>query len=515
MRLRTLADPAQVRPRRRRRLLGVGLALTLTLQAVCVTGPARASNRSGLCEDIPFADRVCGAVDSAVEAYDFASDPLGYIAQHFRDAVAGLFAEMVNALVSTTTVDWGDPGFLRTYSMAFAASSVLTVILWLIAAAKRALQGVAPLQAVTESIGYLLMSVAASALAPAAVAYVTQMFDQAAEAMFAPVASDAASMAATVTTATTVLLTIPGGPIIVTFLSLGLLTGIAGVWMELIVRDALILSGLVFGTSVFSGLVDRNLWGHVKRWVGVMGAVIASRYVTLTTLALATGMLASDGSGEPSVGQSFATVFTAIALLWLALYLPFQLSKFLPLLGDEIQGMYQARDDFKGRAQRMGSQVGDTFDELKNRFGGGGGGTGGADGGEGGEGGEASSQAGAEEAAATSTGVGAVAVVGKKAVEAAQDEAKKTAERSVEAASGEGGDGDGDGDRDDVTEAAPDTSAGSSDDGVSAPEPPTGAPTGTAPHGTDPAERTPEAEPSPQPPPKERPDPPQPETEPE
>jgi hypothetical protein len=397
------------------------------------TSAEPASYSGGVCEDIPFVDRLCGAVDAATEAFDFASDPLGYIARLFHEAVERLFTEMVNALLATTTIDWSDPGFLRTYGMAFAASSVLTVVLWLIAAGKRAVQGVPPMQAVAESIGYLLMAVAVSALAPAIVAYATQLFDLAAEAMFAPVADDAPRVVVTVTAAMGALSSIPGGPIIVSFLAVGLLAAVAGVWMELIIRDALILSGLVFGTSVFSGLVDRNLWGHAKRWIGVMGAVIVSKYVTLTTLALATGLLASDGGGERSVAQSFATVFTAIALLWLALYLPFQLAKFLPLVGDEIQGMYQARDDFQGRAGEVGSHAGDTFQELKGRFGGGGG--------EASGGGPAAAEAGAGEAAASSTGVGAVAVAGEKVVDTAKEQAERTAERSVETATGESGEG--------------------------------------------------------------------------
>src|SRR2546421_395750 len=153
--------------------------------------------------------------------------------------------------------------------------------------------------------------------------------------MFAPVADDAANLTVVVTAALGVLLAIPGGQLIVVSLALSMLGAVACVWLELIVRDALIFAGLVFGTTVFSGLVDRNLWSHVRRWVGVMAAVIASKYVTLTTIALATGMMAGDSSEDASIGMAFATVFTAIALLWLALYLPFQLAKFLPLLGDE------------------------------------------------------------------------------------------------------------------------------------------------------------------------------------
>ncbi|WP_252395966.1 hypothetical protein [Streptantibioticus parmotrematis] len=406
-------------------------ALTITFQVFFVAGQARANGFSDWsCKNIPFADTICHTVESTNRAIDFVSDPLGYIAQFFNNAVTSLFTQMVKALLSTTRIDWGNPGFLRTYTMAFAASSVLTVILWLFAVAKRALQGVPPLQALGESTGFLLISVAVSALAPAAVAYVTEMFDEAAEAMFAPVAGDAASMVVTVTGAMATLMAIPGGSVIVLFLAMGMLTAVAGVWLELIVRNALILAGLVFGTSVFSGLVDKSLWNHNRRWAGVMGAVIASKYVTLTTIALATGMLASSVHGDTSVVQAFATVFTALALLCLALFLPFTLARFLPLMGDELQHMHQARDDLKGRAQNLGSQAGDTFGELRSRFGGGGG-EDADDGGGGREGGGGEEAAGAEGAAA-STGVGAAVAGGKKGVDMAKDQAQQAAERGVD-----------------------------------------------------------------------------------
>ncbi|MCK1812747.1 hypothetical protein MTQ13_00380 [Streptomyces sp. XM4011] len=433
MRLRTSAERARVRHR-----IAV-LGLLVALQTVFVARQAHAATRTGWCDSIPFADKVCEVVSTVHNVYDFASDPFGYLTELLQEAVVFLFSTMMNALLSTTRIDWSDPGFLRTYGMAFAVSSVLTVVLWLIAVAKRVVQGTPALQAVTESIGFLLLSVLVSALAPAAIAQVTQLFDEAAEAMFAPVAEDTGDLVVTVTAALATLAVIPGGPIILSFLALALLAAVAGVWMTLIIRDALILSGLVFGVTVFSGLVDRSLWSHVKRWVGVMGAIIASKYVVLTTVALATGMLASGGGNDTSVGQAFATVFTAIALLWLALYLPFQLAKFLPLLGDDIQGMHQAREDFAGRAQKLGGHAGDTFQELSGRFGRDNATASeqGAD--AGGEPGNSmasgtGSGTGAGEAAASSTGVGAAVVAGMQTVDMAKEHVQQTAERSVESA---------------------------------------------------------------------------------
>ncbi|MGW0569901.1 hypothetical protein [Streptomyces tauricus] len=430
---------AETQYRVRTRLVWIA-GLTATLSIMLAPGQAQANDFSDWsCKNIPFADKVCNVVEKTNQAIDFTSDPLGYIAQFFNNAVTSIFTQMMKALGSTTRIDWQDPGFLRTYTMAFAASTVLTVLLWLIAVAKRAIQGVPPLQALGESIGFLLMSVLVSAFAPLVVAYTVRLFDEAAEAMFKPVAGDAADMVVTVTTAMVALMQIPGGAIIVIFFSLALLAAVAGVWLELVVRNALIMSGLVFGPTVFSGLVDRDLWGHTKRWCGVMIGIIASKYVTFTVIALATGTLTSD-SPNKSLGQAFATVFTALALLFLAFYMPFQLAKFLPAFGDEVRDMYAARDDLKGRAKNVGSQMGDSYGELKSRMGGG---DGVSDGGDGGEadaadgealsGGDAT-ESGATEGAAAASGVGTAAVIAKEGVDKTKDEAEAAVERGVDGA---------------------------------------------------------------------------------
>ena len=168
---------AETRYRVRTRLTWI-VGFTATISIMLAPGQAQANEFSDWsCKNIPFADKVCGVVEKTNEAIDFASDPLGYIAQFFNNAVTSIFTQMMKALGSTTRIDWQDPGFLRTYTMAFAASTVLTVIYWLIAVAKRAIQGVPPLQALAESIGFLLMSVLVSAFAPLAIAYTVRIVD--------------------------------------------------------------------------------------------------------------------------------------------------------------------------------------------------------------------------------------------------------------------------------------------------------------------------------------------------
>ncbi len=270
-----------------------------------------------------------------------------------------------------TQIDWSNAGFIRTYTMAFGASVVLTVVLWLVAVAKRAIQGVNPVQALGESIGYLLLSVMASAFAPLAIAYTTEVFDGISEAMLAPVTDDMPKIGAVLGSMLAILLVTPGGPVIVLSIGFFLLMAVLGVWLELIVRNALIYTGLVFGPTVFAGLVDKDLWGHTKRWFGTIVGIIASKYVTFTTLALAAALLAGKSSENASVAQAFGTCLTAVALLFLAMYLPFPVARFIPILGDQVQEVFNARKQMEGGLSNLADSAKSSFGDIKSKLGGG------------------------------------------------------------------------------------------------------------------------------------------------
>ncbi|MFB8242348.1 hypothetical protein ACFC58_38045 [Kitasatospora purpeofusca] len=270
-----------------------------------------------------------------------------------------------------TQIDWSNAGFIRTYTMAFGASVVLTVVLWLVAVAKRAVQGVNPVQALGDSIGYLLLSVVTSAFAPLAVAYITQVFDGIADAMLAPVAQDLPKVGTVLGGMLALLMVIPGGQPIVLAIGFFLLMAVLGVWLELIVRNALIYTGLVFGPTVFAGLVDKDLWGHTKRWCGIVAGVIASKYVTFTTLALASALLAGRSSENASVAQAFGTSLTAVALMFLAMYLPFQVAKFVPILGDQVQDIFSSRKQMEGGLSNVTQSAKSSFGDIKAKLGGG------------------------------------------------------------------------------------------------------------------------------------------------
>ncbi len=105
----------------------------------------------------------------------------------------------------------------------------------------------------------------------------------------------------------------------------------AGVlWLELVIRAALLYVGALLGTVVYAGLVDKNLWGHVRRWAGIMIAVILVKPVIVIVLGLAGALSSADGP------DSFSAVVSGLAIILLAIFASAMIYRFVPGFGDEI-----------------------------------------------------------------------------------------------------------------------------------------------------------------------------------
>jgi hypothetical protein len=83
---------------------------------------------------------------------------------------------------------------------------------------------------------------------------------------------------------------------------------------------------------VYAGLVDKNLWGHVRRWAGIMIAVILVKPVIVIVLGLA-GALSSDSGPD-----AFSAVVSGLAIILLAIFASAMIYRFVPGFGDEIAG---------------------------------------------------------------------------------------------------------------------------------------------------------------------------------
>lgn len=324
------------------------------------------------CGDIPVVSGICSTITGTIS---FATDPTGYIAGQIKSAVGSLLGEFAHLIQATTTVDFSNTGFLQTYAIGFGIASVLTIILWLIAVAKRAVAGAGPVEALGESIGYLMLSVAVTAFMPLAVALVVSLVDDATDAALSPMLGNIGAIGNTVTSAWGPVAGMSGGNVLMAIIGILMLVAAAGVWLELVIRSALIYLGLALGVMVFSGLVDKSLWSHTKKWIGLMAGIILSKYVTLTTLALATGLLANDNSSD--VDTCLGIVLTALALFYLAMLAPMTLGRLIPVIGDDMAAAHSARAQAQGQIAGLPAQMNSASEMIAGRGGGSGGGSGG------------------------------------------------------------------------------------------------------------------------------------------
>ena len=274
-------------------------------------------------------------------------------------------------------IDWGNPGFLRLYGLIFGLATVLTMIMWLIAVVKRVVRGVPVAQAAMEDVSYLLMSVAVAGFAPVAVAYTVDFVDSAAKEILGDyIAEVFVGGLAIFTCLAAITILLPGvGAIIAIPIALMLLLSLFGLWVTLIVRNAMILMGLVFGPLVFSGLVDKDLWGHTRKWVGIMGGIIASKLGIYLALALAGAMLdgVAQDIGKITLPQAIGACITFLALFLMALIMPFQIAKWLPFVGDEIQSMHQVKSEAVQRHRSTKAGIDDMKTQAASKSSAGGG----------------------------------------------------------------------------------------------------------------------------------------------
>ena len=187
----------------------------------------------------------------------------------------------------TANVDFTNPKFLQQYAVVFAASTILTLLLWLLAVAKRAVRGVPLGTALSEAIGFLWLTVLASAFTPLILYTVVSATDGVTEVLAKTTGNQTDAFFGTFSGALGKGDDIGGGPIMLIVVSLVSILAAGVLWLELVIRAALLYVGALLGTVVYAGLVDKNLWGHVRRWAGIMIAVILVKPVIVIVLGLA------------------------------------------------------------------------------------------------------------------------------------------------------------------------------------------------------------------------------------
>ncbi|MFI1723321.1 hypothetical protein [Streptomyces sp. NPDC020489] len=260
------------------------------------------------------------------------ADPLSSLAKGCAEAAAWTVGKLSEAVKDTANVDFTNPKFLQQYAVVFAASTILTLLLWVLAVAKRAVRGVPLSTALSEAIGFLWLTVLASAFTPLILYTVVSATDGVTEVLAKATGDQTDTFFGTFSGALEKGEDIGGGPIMLIVVSLVSILAAGVLWLELVIRAALLYVGALLGTVVYAGLVDKNLWGHVRRWAGIMIAVILVKPVIVIVLGLAGALSADDGP------DAFSAVVSGLAIILLAIFASAMIYRFVPGFGDEIAG---------------------------------------------------------------------------------------------------------------------------------------------------------------------------------
>ncbi|MFG3047295.1 hypothetical protein ACGFZR_20490 [Streptomyces sp. NPDC048241] len=259
-------------------------------------------------------------------------DPLASLAKGCADAASWTIGKLSDAVKETANVDFTNQKFLQQYAVVFAASTILTLVLWLLAVAKRAVRGVPLTTAISEAVGFLWLTVLASAFTPLILYTVVSAADGVTDVLAKATGDQADTFFGTFSGALEKGDDIGGGPIMLIVVSMVSILAAGVLWLELVIRAALLYVGALLGTVVYAGLVDKNLWGHVRRWAGIMIAVIMVKPVIVIVLGLAGALSGASGP------DAFGAVVSGLSIILLAIFASAMIYRFVPGFGDEIAG---------------------------------------------------------------------------------------------------------------------------------------------------------------------------------
>ncbi|MEU9555778.1 hypothetical protein [Streptomyces fumanus] len=261
-----------------------------------------------------------------------ALDPLSSLAKGCADAASWTVDMLSEAVKETANVDFTNPAFRQQYAIVFAASTILTLLLWLLAVAKRAIRGVPFTTAFSEAVGFLWLTVLASAFTPLVLYTVVSATDGVSEVLAKATGDQTDTFFGNFSEALEKGNDIGGGPIMLILVSFVSIVAAGVLYLELYLRAVLLYVGALLGVVVYAGLVDKNLWGHVRRWAGIMIAVIMVKPVIVIVLGLAGALANEDGP------DSLAAVVSGLAIILLAIFASAMIYRFVPGFGDEIAG---------------------------------------------------------------------------------------------------------------------------------------------------------------------------------
>ncbi|MFJ8982694.1 hypothetical protein [Streptomyces sp. NPDC102282] len=270
---------------------------------------------------------------------DSTMDPLKALAQGCADGAAWTVDKLSDAVTATGTVDFTNAAFIQQYAIVFGASTFMVLLMWLWAAVKRVVRGVPLTRALGEAIGLLWLAVIASAFTPLILHVVVGAVDGVTEALagggngkFFQAYSDALKDEDAA-----------GGPVMRIVLAAVAILSAGVVWFELVMRTALLYVGAALGTVVYAGLVDKELWSRVRRWAGIMAAIILVKPIIVIVLKLASGLTA--GPTDDTTGA----IISGLSIILISIIASAMLFKMIPGMGDDIVAARQSSYDAASR----------------------------------------------------------------------------------------------------------------------------------------------------------------------
>ncbi|MFD3779809.1 hypothetical protein [Streptomyces sp. NPDC058612] len=245
-------------------------------------------------------------------------DPLTSLGQSAAKA-AHWTASQVGKLVGGdgAAVDLTNKSFLQQYAVVFAASTILVLVLWLLAVAKRAIRGVPMTTAMSEAIGLLWLAVAASAFTPLVLYTIIAATSAVTDVLVSALGSDPNGLFESMGTNLEAG-KVGGGPLILLIVSIATIALCGALWLLLVIRALGLYVGALFSVVIYAGLVDRDWWGHTRRWAGVMFALIAVEPVIIIVIGLASALQTSKDTNVVVTGLAITLVAVGVAvyLIW-------------------------------------------------------------------------------------------------------------------------------------------------------------------------------------------------------
>ncbi|MGW7328127.1 hypothetical protein ACWGIU_05810 [Streptomyces sp. NPDC054840] len=254
-------------------------------------------------------------------------DPLTALAKSTAKAAHWTSQQLGKLVGDREAIDLTNANFLKQYAIVFAASTILVLVLWLLAVAKRAVRGVPMTTALSEAIGLLWIAVAASAFTPLVLYTVIGATSAVTDVLVSALGSNPNglfdSLGADLEAGK-----VGGGPLMLLVVSLATIALCGALWLLLVIRALALYVGALFSVVVYAGLVDRDWWGHTRRWAGVMFALIAVEPIIVIVIGLASALQTSPDTNK---------VVTGLAITLIALGISVYLVWKVPALGDAVK----------------------------------------------------------------------------------------------------------------------------------------------------------------------------------